>query len=77
MAHEQRLSVHDIDPAGYQAVLGLERHVRDSGLDHQLYDLVKIRSSQLNGCAFCLDMHNRDARAAVRTSVVSTYSPKR
>jgi AhpD family alkylhydroperoxidase len=64
MAHDQRLSVHEIDPMGYRAVLGLEKHVRDSGLDHRLYELVKIRASQLNGCAFCLDMHNRDARAA-------------
>jgi AhpD family alkylhydroperoxidase len=63
MPHEQRLSVHDIDPAAYQAVLGLERYVRDSGLDERLYELVKIRASQLNSCAYCLDMHNRDARA--------------
>jgi AhpD family alkylhydroperoxidase len=64
MSHQQRVSVHDVDRAGYQAVLALEKHVRDSGLDHRLYELVKIRASQLNGCAFCLDMHNRDARTA-------------
>ena len=63
MPNEQRLSVHDVDPAAYQAVLGLERYVRDSGLDKRLYELVKIRASQLNSCAYCLDMHNRDARA--------------
>jgi AhpD family alkylhydroperoxidase len=40
----------------------MERYVRESGLDPKLYELVKIRASQLNGCAFCLDMHNRDAR---------------
>jgi len=62
MSH-QRLSVHDLDPAATQAVLGLEKYVRSSGLDNQLYELVKIRASQLNGCAFCLDMHLRDARA--------------
>jgi len=59
----QRLSVHDLDPAATQAVLGMEKYVRSSGLDNQLYELVKIRASQLNGCAFCLDMHLRDARA--------------
>jgi AhpD family alkylhydroperoxidase len=59
----QRLSVHDIDPAATKAVLGLEQYVRSSGLDPKLYELVKIRASQLNGCAYCLDMHNRDARA--------------
>jgi AhpD family alkylhydroperoxidase len=59
----QRLSVHDIDPKAYEAVLTLERYVRTSGLDKALYELVKIRASQLNGCAYCLDMHHRDARA--------------
>jgi len=59
----QRLSVHDVDPKAYEAVLTLERYVRTSGLDKALYELVKIRASQLNGCAYCLDMHHRDARA--------------
>lgn len=61
--HHQRLSVHDVDPAAYEAVLGMERYVRNSGLPKTLCELVKIRASQLNGCAFCLDMHHRDARA--------------
>jgi AhpD family alkylhydroperoxidase len=59
----QRLSVNDIDPTAYQAVLAMERYVRSSDLDKPLYELIKIRASQLNGCAFCLDMHHRDARA--------------
>lgn len=63
MTHKQRLSIHEVDPRAYEAVLGLERYVRASGLDKSLYELVKIRASQINGCAFCLDMHNRDARA--------------
>ena len=63
MAHEERLSVHDVDPKATQAVLALEHYVQASGLDKRLYELVKIRASQLNGCAYCLDMHNRDARA--------------
>lgn len=61
--HSQRLSVDTTDPAASQAVMGLERYVRASGLDPRLYELVKIRASQINGCAFCLDMHHRDARA--------------
>jgi AhpD family alkylhydroperoxidase len=60
----QRLSVHDVDPAAHQAVRGLERYVRASNLEGPLLELIKIRASQLNGCAFCLDMHARDARAA-------------
>lgn len=63
MEHHQRLSVHDVEPDAYQAVLGMERYVRVSGLPKALYELVKIRASQLNGCAYCLDMHTRDARA--------------
>ncbi len=58
----QRLDIHSIEPKAHQAVFALERYVRDSGLDPRLYELVKIRASQLNGCAYCLDMHNRDAR---------------
>ena len=59
-----RLDIHSVDPKAHQAVLAMERYVSDSGLDPRLYELVKIRASQLNGCAFCLDMHARDARAA-------------
>jgi AhpD family alkylhydroperoxidase len=61
--HHQRLSVHDVEPDAYQAVLGMEGYVRSSGLPKALYELVKIRASQLNGCAYCLDMHTREARA--------------
>jgi AhpD family alkylhydroperoxidase len=63
MAHEERLSVHDVDPKATQAVLGLEKYVQSSGLDKRLYELVKIRASQLNGCAYCVDLHSHDARA--------------
>ena len=51
-------------PAGVmQAMLGLERQVHQAGLDHKLLDLVRMRASQINGCAYCLDMHSKDARA--------------
>jgi AhpD family alkylhydroperoxidase len=43
---------------------GLERYARSSGLEHSLLELVKLRASVLNGCAFCVDMHTKDARAA-------------
>lgn len=59
-----RLDIHLVDPKAHQAVYVMERYVRDSGMDPQLYELVKIRASQLNGCAYCLDMHARDARDA-------------
>lgn len=61
--HHERLSISKVDPAAYEAVVGLEAYMRASNLSPRLYELVKIRASQLNGCAFCLDMHCRDARA--------------
>lgn len=57
---EQRLDLMELDPDGYRAVIALERHVR-SRLDHTLLELVKLRASMLNGCAFCVDMHSTDA----------------
>jgi AhpD family alkylhydroperoxidase len=59
----QRLSLREIDPAAQEAVLGLEDYGRQTALERPLRELIKIRASQLNGCAFCLDMHHRDARA--------------
>jgi AhpD family alkylhydroperoxidase len=44
----------------YQAMLGVETYVRQSGLDAILLDLVRLRASQINGCAYCLSMHTRD-----------------
>jgi len=50
-------------PGAYQAMLGLEKYLHDCGLEAALVHLVKLRASQLNGCAYCLDMHWKDARA--------------
>lgn len=47
-----------------RAMLDLQREVNMSGLDRSLLELVKIRASQINGCAYCIDMHTKDARAA-------------
>ena len=63
----QRLDYKQASPKGFSAMLGLEQHARASGLEHRLLELVKTRVSQLNGCAFCLDMHTKDARAAGET----------
>src|SRR5690348_15628508 len=48
----------------YQAMSQLEHYVKNCGLEPSLIELIKIRASQLNGCAYCLDMHTKDARAA-------------
>jgi len=52
-----------VNPGVMQAMLGLERQVRKAGFDTRLLDLVRMRASQINGCAYCLDMHSKDARA--------------
>ena len=62
-----RISYKEIAPGAYQAMLGLERYVGESGLEQSLLELVRTRASQLNGCAFCLDMHSKDAIAAGET----------
>jgi AhpD family alkylhydroperoxidase len=64
MSHQKRLVVTDVDPGAYEAILAMERYVRAGTLDHALTALVRLRASQLNGCAFCLDMHAAEARAA-------------
>ncbi len=52
-----------VAPEGYQAVSGLEKYVDNCGFEQSLLELVKLRASQINGCAFCLDMHTKDARS--------------
>jgi len=57
-----RLSYRDASPAAYNAMIALETSVRKAGLEPSLLELVKLRASQINGCAFCVDMHSSDAR---------------
>lgn len=56
-----------VSPGAYQAQFNVEQFVRSSGLEHSLLELVKMRASQINGCAYCLDMHSIDARAQGET----------
>jgi AhpD family alkylhydroperoxidase len=58
-----RLNAYQVAPSVMKAMMALESQVANSGLDPALVELVKIRASQINGCAFCLHMHTRDARA--------------
>ena len=58
-----RINLMTVNPGVMHAMLGLERQVRKSGLEPELLDLVRMRASQINGCAYCLDMHSKDARA--------------
>jgi AhpD family alkylhydroperoxidase len=54
-------------PAGYKAMLGLEKALEEGPLDHTLYELLKLRASQVNGCAYCIDMHYKNLKACGET----------
>jgi AhpD family alkylhydroperoxidase len=61
---QSRLESQNVSPVAYQAMLALETAVRTfSKIEPSLIELVKMRASQINGCAYCLDMHSKDARA--------------
>lgn len=64
MSGEERLSLRDADPEAYRAMGGLSRYVHEGPLEPGLLALVDIRASQINGCAWCLDMHSAEARDA-------------
>lgn len=61
---KSRIEFQRVSPRALQAMMGLQAYVNGSGLEHSLLELVKMRASQVNGCAHCLDMHSKDARAA-------------
>ena len=56
-----------VAPGILEAMLGIEKYLRKSGLDHTLLNFIYLRASQINGCAYCLDMHWKDLRAAGET----------
>ena len=59
---EQRVDYMKVAPGVLQAMLNLEKYLIQSGLERELLDLVKLRASQINGCAYCIDMHWKDLR---------------
>ncbi len=59
---EPRLNYYRSAREGIEAMRGLEDYVRGSGLEPKLLELVRLRASQINGCAYCIDMHTKDAR---------------
>ena len=63
----QRLDYQRASPEAFKAMLHVEQQVHRSGLEESLLELVKTRASQINGCAWCLDMHTKDARARGET----------
>ena len=64
---QPRIDGAKVAPGAYHAMLGLETYIRQSGLEISLIHLIKLRASQINGCAYCIDMHWKDARALGET----------
>jgi AhpD family alkylhydroperoxidase len=74
---QPRLNYMELAPGVYRAMSDLEYYVHSCGIDPSLLELVKLRSSEINGCAYCIDMHSKDARAGGETEqrlyVLSTW----
>ncbi|SHF97940.1 carboxymuconolactone decarboxylase family protein [Chryseobacterium sp. OV279] len=62
-----RIKMDQVEPNGYKAILGLEKFIESTTISRTHKDLIKIRASQINGCAFCIDMHTKEARKAGET----------
>jgi AhpD family alkylhydroperoxidase len=58
---EKRINITMLEPDAYKAMSGLESYIRHSKLPALLREMIKIRASQINGCAYCIDMHTREA----------------
>lgn len=65
---EKRINISEVDPKAYEAMIGLEKYLVQSGLDKTLYELSKTRASQINGCAYCINVHTRDVLALGETN---------
>ncbi|MEB2848056.1 carboxymuconolactone decarboxylase family protein [Endobacterium cereale] len=61
---QPRFDINTVEPDSFKAIMGLETYVQKSGIDKRYIHLIKIRTSQLNGCAYCVDMHTKEARKA-------------
>jgi len=62
-----RINLGKIEPAAYKAMMALEHYLGTTGLSHLQQEMIRIRASQINGCAYCINMHTRDARKAGET----------
>jgi AhpD family alkylhydroperoxidase len=64
---EARIDYQNVDRGVFEALLGVEKYLHGCGIDPKLQDLIRLRASQINGCAYCIDMHWKDLRAAGET----------
>lgn len=58
---DKRINIKELEPNAYKAMSGLEQYIRSSRLPPLLREMIKIRASQINGCAYCIDMHTQEA----------------
>lgn len=65
---QKRVDIKNVEPAAYQAMYGLENYLKQTELDKIQVHLLKIRASQINGCAYCLNMHTKEALASGETN---------
>lgn len=63
----QRLNISELEPEAYTALIGLEKYLATSQIDLKLRELIRIRASQINGCAYCIQIHTKDARKIEET----------
>ncbi len=64
----ERLNIFKAVPKAFEAMMGLEKYLAESGLDKKLFELIKTRVSQISGCAYCINMHTRDAMKIEETA---------
>jgi AhpD family alkylhydroperoxidase len=64
---ESRIDYRKYATEAQEPLFALEKYIAGCGLDHKLIHLIKMRASQINGCAYCIDIHSKDARAAGET----------
>jgi AhpD family alkylhydroperoxidase len=64
---QERINIAQVAPDAYKAMLGMEEYLHRSGIEQNLLHLMKLRASQINGCAYCIDMHWKDLRAIGET----------
>ena len=70
---DARLEMGYVAPQAHRAMVSIDSYVRNSGLEPSLLELVKMRASQINGCAYCIDMHTKELRAdGVRAVLVAS-----
>jgi AhpD family alkylhydroperoxidase len=65
---DKRINIQETQPQAYKAMFGLEGYLQTAQLNHTHRELIKIRASQINGCAYCLDLHTKDALKAGETA---------